>query len=250
MKARNVWRRFWLAVSAQLATVLCVACATVPRVAFAIVLCAACLDPPLSPTTTIATPAAKQSPAAWAASTTEELVLWNGEPAHSGGDGWASCQNEREGTCEARLETSAGAGRDGGSALHFTARGSEWLGFGWNWFGWWPSDAGTDISERKTFAFAIRVVGEPGLAPEPFTINVALGGSARDGQDATLAIPILDHAPGFADGGWHDVALPISAMLRGKGERFDTWRAWSFTLGAWNQGERKYEIFVDDVRFR
>lgn len=208
---------------------------------------AACLDPPLRPTSSIAAPGARglsneREPA--------ELILWNGEASHDSGAGWASCQNEREGTCKARLEELAGAGRDGGAVLHFSARGSEWLGFGWNWFGWWPEDAGTDISGRHTFAFAIKVVGRPGLAPEPFTLNVALGGSARDGQDATEAIPILDHAQGFSDGQWHEVNVPLSAMLRGKGARFDTYRAWSFTIGAWNQGQREYEIFVDDVRFR
>jgi hypothetical protein len=202
----------------------------------------ACLDPPLRASFEVAAPDAPTAPG--------ELTLWNGEPSHDSGSGWASCQNEKEGTCEARLEKVAGAGRDGGTALRFSARGSEWLGFGWNWFNWWPSDAGTDISERETFAFAIKVVARPGMAPEPFTVRVALGGSGRDGQDATEAIPILDHAEGFGDGRWHDVDVPISAMLRGKGARFDTYRAWSFSIGAWNQGEREYEIFVDDVRFR
>jgi hypothetical protein len=211
----------------------------------------ACLDPALRPASSIAAPSAETVSAG--ERTTEssgELILWTGEPSHDQGAGWASCQNEREGTCRTSLEKEAGAGRDGGAALHFEGQGSEWMGFGWNWFGWWPSHAGTDISDRKTFAFAIKVVGEPGMAPEPFTVKVALGGSARDGQDSTEVIAIVDHAEDFSDGRWHDVSLPLSAMLRGKGAGFDTYRAWSFTIGAWNQGERKYEIFVDDVRFR
>ncbi len=220
--------------------------ARLPACALALVgLSAACLDPPLRPAASLAAPSV-----AAASPPLDELILWNGEPSHDAGAGWASCQNEHEGTCDTRLEKLAGTGRDGGTALRFSARGSEWLGFGWNWFGWWPADAGTDISNRKSFAFAIKVVGRPGMAPEPFTVRVALGGSARDGEDATEAIPILDHAQGFSDGRWHDVSVPISAMLRGKGASFDTYRAWSFTIGAWNQGQRQYEIFVDDVRFR
>jgi len=210
----------------------------------------ACLAPVLRATSGRTASGASAPAGERASDASDELVLWTGEPSHDPGSGWASCQNESEGTCQTSLEKLAGAGRDGGTALRFSAQGSEWLGFGWNWFGWWPSHAGTDISSRKTFAFAIKVVGEPGMAPEPFTLKVALGGSARDGQDATEAIPIVDHAEGFSDGRWHDVSLPISAMLRGKGAGFDTYRAWSFTIGAWNQGERKYEIFVDDVRFR
>jgi hypothetical protein len=173
------------------------------------------------------------SPAASGASApaADVLWVWTGEPGHDGGSGWP------------------GAGRDRSVGLHFSAEGPEWMGFGWNWFNWWPKEAGTDISRRNSLALAIQLVGEPGQRPEPHTVKIALGGSAMDGRDATDAISIADFEPDFADGRWHDVTLPLGAMLRGKGERFDTQRAWSFTIGAWNQGERKYEIFVDDVRF-
>ncbi len=176
-------------------------------------------------------------------------LIWNGESADERGSGWASCQDERSGACQTSLAAEAGAGRGGSAGLHFNARGAEWMGFGWNWYGWWPQDAGTDISQRKSLAFAVKVVGKPGKAPEPFTVKIALGGSALGGQDSTEAIPLVDYAPDFADGKWHDVTLPIGAMLRGKGARFDTQHTWSFVIGAWNQGEREYEIFIDDVRF-
>jgi len=190
-----------------------------------------------------ASPAAEHTTAPAA----DVLWVWTGEPGHDRGSGWGSC-DERAG-CTAELLAAPGAGRDGSVGLHFSAHGPEWMGFGWNWFSWWPKEAGTDISRRNSLALAIQVVAKPGQGPEPHTVTLALGGSAQGGHDATEAIPIVDFAPDFADGHWHDVTLPIGAMLRGKGERFDTQRAWSFTIGAWNQGERKYEIFVDDVRF-
>jgi hypothetical protein len=196
-------------------------------------------------------PAARDGAASAAEHTTAEaadvLWVWTGEPGHDRGSGWGSC--DEQAGCSAELRAAPGAGRDGSVGLHFSAQGPEWMGFGWNWFSWWPKEAGTDISRRNSLALAIRVVGQPGQRPEPHTVKLALGGSALDGHDATEAIPVADFAPDFADGQWHDVTLPIGAMLRGKGERFDTQRAWSFTIGAWNQGERKYEIFVDDVRF-
>lgn len=215
----------------------------------AAVLLLGCLEPPLPANSAGESTLAAASKRAHVAAPAE-LIVWNGETAHDAGSGWASCQDERAGACETKLEALAGAGRDGGVALRFEARGSEWMGFGWNWLNWWPKDAGTDISERKSLTLAIKVKAVAGKAPEPFTIKIALGGSARDGQDATLAIPFWDHSEAFADGEWHEVTLPIGAMLRGSGEHFDTYRAWSFTVGAWNQGERQYEIFVDDVRFR
>lgn len=177
------------------------------------------------------------------------LWVWTGEPGHDGGSGWDSCQDEASARCNTELRAVPGAGRERSVGLHFSAQGPEWMGFGWNWFSWWPKEAGTDISRRNSLALAIQLVGEPGQRPEPHTVKLALGGSALDGHDATEAISIADFEPDFADGRWHDVTLPLGAMLRGKGERFDTQRAWSFTIGAWNQGERKYEIFVDDVRF-
>jgi hypothetical protein len=188
------------------------------------------------------------SPEAPRAGAADALWVWTGDAGHDGGSGWDSCQDERAG-CNTELRALPGVGRDQSVGLHFSGQGPEWMGFGWNWFSWWPKEAGTDISLRNSLALAIRLTGEPGQRPEPDTLQIALGGSALDGSDATEAIAIADFEPDFADGQWHDVTLPLGAMLRGKGERFDTQRAWSFTIGAWNQGERKYEIFVDDVRF-
>jgi hypothetical protein len=211
-------------------------------------LLSACLAPPGATRDGAASRSAPRGTSGATATATDVLWIWTGEPGHDGGSGWGSCQDEHT-ACSAKLRAAAGAGRDRSVGLHFSAEGPEWMGFGWNWFGWWPKEAGTDISRRNSLALAIRVAGEPGQKPEPHTVTLALGGSALDGQDATGAIPIADFEPSFADGAWHDVTLPLAAMLRGSGERFDTQRAWSFTIGAWNQGERKYEIFVDDVRF-
>jgi hypothetical protein len=180
---------------------------------------------------------------------TPALWVWTGEPGHDTGSGWDACQDEHT-RCSTELRAVPGAGREQSVGLQFSAQGPEWMGFGWNWLSWWPKEAGTDISRRNSLELAIKLAGEPGQRPEPRTLTIALGGSALDGNDATEAIAIADFDPDFADGQWHDVTLPLGAMLRGKGERFDTQRAWSFTIGAWNQGERKYEIFVDDVRFR
>jgi hypothetical protein len=203
----------------------------------------ACLVPP---------PHGAETPSAQQERTSSDaaapFVVWDGE-GHAGGSGWASCEKQRENGCEARLEPSAGAGRAGSVGLVFTARGPEWLGFGWNWFNWWPVTAGSDISGYKTLSLWIKVAGEPGKTPEPFTLRFGLGGSALGGKDQSDAVALFDFEPAFADGGWHEVRLPLSAMLRGKGERFDTQRAWSFTLGAWNQGERAYRVFVDEIRF-
>jgi len=175
------------------------------------------------------------------------LLVWDGEGTSSPAKGWSSCQ---EGTpCSTKLEAKPGAGHGGSVGLEFSAKGPEWMGFGWNWFGWYPATAGTDISPYKSLALWIKVDGAPGSRPEPETIKVTLSSSSRGGKDDTESVPINDYAPGFVDGQWHRVVLPLEPMLRGKGEAFDTSKVWALMIGAWNQGDREYTIQVDEIEF-
>ena len=48
----------------------------------------------------------------------------------------------------------------GKKTVEFHAKGTEWMGCGWNWFGWSPEDAGTDISKQKNLCFWAKVTGE------------------------------------------------------------------------------------------
>jgi hypothetical protein len=175
------------------------------------------------------------------------LLVWDGEGTGNAAKGWSSCQQGTQ--CKTALEVKPSAGHDGTNGIEFSAKGPEWMGFGWNWFGWYPATAGTDISKYKSLALWIRVDGAPGARPEPETIRVSLASSSRGGKDDTEAVPINDYAPGFSDGQWHQVVVPIEPMLRGKGEAFDTSKAWALTIGAWNQGEREYTIQVDEIQF-
>jgi hypothetical protein len=152
-----------------------------------------------------ATTAVAQKPKLAAPFAPKPLLVWDGEGVGSGGQGWSSCQ---QGTgCTATLEVKHGAGHDGGNGIEFNAAGPEWMGFGWNWFAWYPATAGDDISPYKSLALWIEVDGAPDQKPEPETIKVSLSGSARGGKDDTESVPINDYAPGFTDGAWHRVVL-------------------------------------------
>ena len=175
------------------------------------------------------------------------LLVWDGEATANVGQGWSSCQQGTE--CQTHLEVKANAGHDGSHGIQFSAKGPEWMGFGWNWFAWYPPSAGSDISPYKSLSLWIKVDGAPGRRPEPETIKVTLNGSARGGKDDSESVPINDYAPGFSDGQWHHVTLPLEPMLRGKGEAFDTTKAWALTIGAWNQDEREYTIQIDEIQF-
>jgi hypothetical protein len=191
-----------------------------------------------------ASPSPAQKPAAFSA---KRVLVWDGEGTGSQAKGWASCQDKAP--CSATLEAKAGVGKDGSHGLEFKAKGPEWMGFGWNWFGWYPPTAGTDISKHKSLSLWIKISGEPGKKPEPHTVKVTLNGSSKGGKDETEAVALNEYEPSVADGEWHKVVVPLDPMLRGKGEGFDTFKTWSITIGAWNQGEREYVIFVDEIEF-
>jgi len=175
------------------------------------------------------------------------LLVWDGEGTGAQAKGWASCQQGS--SCTTSVDVKPGAGHNGSNGLEFKAKGPEWMGFGWNWFGWYPPTAGTDISKHKSLDFWIKISGAPGKKPESYSVAVSLQGSSKGGKDETETLKIGDYAKGFDDGEWHKVVLPLDPMLHGKGESFDTSRAWSITIGAWNQGEREYTIQVDEIEF-
>ena len=175
------------------------------------------------------------------------MLVWDGEGTGSQAKGWASCQKGTN--CATSVEVKPGAGHDGSTGLEFKAKGPEWMGFGWNWFGWYPPTSGTDISKHKNLGFWIKIIGAAGKKPEPYTVTVSLQGSSKGGKDETEALKLLDYVKGFDDGEWHKVVVPLEPLLRGKGESFDTSKAWSITIGAWNQGERDYTIQLDEIEF-
>jgi hypothetical protein len=182
-----------------------------------------------------------------AALSSKPLLVWDGEGTGAQAKGWASCQKEK--SCVRSLEVKPGAGHNGSTGLEFKAKGSEWMGFGWNWFGWHPASAGTDISKHKSLDFWIRVSGAAGKKPEADSVMVSLQSSSKGGNDETAQLPINDYAPGFTDGQWRKVSVPLEALRRGKGASFDTSKAWLIAIGAWNEGEREYTIQLDEIEF-
>jgi len=178
---------------------------------------------------------------------TKPEVVWDGE-ASDRGKGWSDCQDKAN--CKSTLETKPKAGRSGSAGLEFTAKGSQWLGFGWNWFGWYPADSGTDASKREKLHLWIKVTVEPGKKkPAPEALTVALVGSSKGGKDMTEAVKLSDHATGLLDGEWHEVTVPIQALRYGKGATFDFSKVWEIDIGAWSADECEYKIALDDIGF-
>lgn len=178
------------------------------------------------------------------APTASRHVIWDGDGTGEAAKGWADCDKKPD--CRGGIEPAPGAGTNGSGGLKFHGEGPRWLGFGWNWIGWWPEDGGTDISSYKHLTFSIRVVAENAeLAPDLGSVNVSL--RCSKGQKDSAAVAVKDHAPDVLNGEWHQVKVALEEFYRGKGEEFDPKTAWEFNLGTWSESSKKFDVFIDDI---
>jgi hypothetical protein len=207
---------------------------------------AGCLCPPC-PTAAGATPVTPggglNGTAAPAASGSRQVV-WDGEGAGAGAQGWDACADPKVGC--SRVGTAPGVGVGGSTALKLHGDGTGFLGMGWNLFGWYPANAGIDMTPYSHLTFQIRAEAKsPEVAVDPASVGVLLGCSANKNDSAT--VPVERYAKGFADGKWHKVEIPITAFTKGPGARFDPQSFWEFRLATWSAAQRHFDIYIDDI---
>ena len=80
-----------------------------------------------------------------AARKTASVVVWDGDEHGGSAKEWANCN--LKGACQSSVKVVPAAGTKGSNGLEWHTTGKDWKGFGWNWFGFWPEDAGTDITK-------------------------------------------------------------------------------------------------------
>src|SRR5450432_663452 len=112
----------------------------------------ACIGPTGGP------PAAPGAPPAGAGGTSapsvgadDKALVWNGEGVGSSAKSWTGC-GKKDIPCKVTLTAVPGAGHNGSTGLRFHGEGPEWLGGGWNWFGWWPANGGSDVTAYKNLS--------------------------------------------------------------------------------------------------
>src|SRR5262245_15371534 len=209
----------------------------------------ACLSPPpAGGAATPAAPAAAEPAAAGAPSAPvaagSQTALWNGEDA-AAGKSWADCDKKDAG-CKATLTVAEGEGSKGSNALKLHGEGPGWQGCGWNWHGWWPENAGTDITGYDTFTISVKVTGaSKEKTPQASGINVSLRCSKDKKTSADAALG--KYVATAADGQWHEVTIPLNDFFGGKGAECDAHTAWEFGVGTWSGTEMNYDILIDDV---
>ena len=177
----------------------------------------------------------------------EVTLVWDGDEHGGNAKEWANC-NLKAG-CKSATKTTPGVGVNDSVALEWHAEGKDWKGFGWNWYGFWPENAGTDISGYKNLSFWIRVqADDPKQAPELKDLTVALAGSNKS-KPETAQVPLVGYIESLADQKWHEVIVPISDLTKGKGKDFDLTKTWEFRLGEYAMTDRNFTVFIDNIGF-
>lgn len=182
--------------------------------------------------------------------TTVALVVWDGESQSTIAKGWSSRDGADRPT--STLLVVAGAGHAGSTGLKWHTEGRDWTGFGWNWFAWYPSNAGTDISGYERLLFKIRIEGRaPADLPETSALTVDLGSSGGKDKKATRSAKLSNHVgPEVLDGKWHQLVIPLSALgIPTNPNGFDPRTAWEFRLGHWSTELRNFTVYLDDIGF-
>jgi hypothetical protein len=175
------------------------------------------------------------------------LVIWDGEGGGlEGGKSWADC-DKKAGPCKSTLASTAKVGKGGSKGLKFHAEGEGWQGGGWNWFGWWPENAGTDIRPYTHLTLWVQVLSKTSeTGPEPGSLGFSFGCSA--GKKGTATAILSKYEKNLLDGQWHQVTIPLTDLYVGKdGSEFDPGTAWEFRLNHWAGSPRNFDLIMDDI---
>jgi hypothetical protein len=173
------------------------------------------------------------------------MVIWNGDDVKGSAQGWGDC--DQKPSCSVNVSLVEGEGIDGSSALRVRAKGGGWLGGGWNWFGWWPENGGTDISRYDDLSMMVRVVAnDKSKLPEPGGVTVGL--RCSNGKRSSPFSSLGQRAKGLTDGKWHKVTIPMTEFRKGKeGKLFDLKTVWEFNFSTWSDSPREFDIFFDEI---
>ena len=209
---------------------------------------AGCLCPPCPGAVAAGPAAVAAAPGAVAvaapAASGSRLVLWDGDGAGSGAQGWESC--DKKDSCKVKVGADSGSGTNGSAALKLHGEGPGAILMGWNLFGWYPENAGYDMTPYTHLTFQIRVEAKSAeAAPDPASVVVLLGCSKNKNDSASISVE--RYAKGFTDGKWHKVSIPVSAFKKGNGAQFDLQSFWEFRIATWSAAPRHFDIFVDEI---
>ena len=161
-----------------------------------------------------------------------DVVMWDGDTKAVGG-GWTA---QGQATLAAENTTA----RQGQSALqwHVDAK-TYFINAGWLWMIYPLTDAqATDATGYSKLVLSLKLAG----AAKPVKLTFALDLIANGQSQVGTAVDLIALAPKLADGDWHDVAIPLSA-LGAEGKKLG-----GLTMTA-NNGANlfTYDLYLDNI---
>ena len=182
--------------------------------------------------------------------TAGSLIVWDGDTIGLKSQSWMSPTDNPE--IQSRLTNVKGAGLNGSTGLRWKASGKQWKGFGLNWFGWYPANAGTDLSGYKNLVFWIRLeYKDKAKAPRLDSFSAGLNSSTKDPKDRenTDGGNLQQFIEDISDQQWHEVVIPLKDLTKGKAVNFDLTKVWEFRFGEWNMDGWDYAVYFDNIGF-
>jgi len=167
-----------------------------------------------------------------------KLLVWNGEQ-FAGGHPWLAPPMPLN-----YFKAQTDEAKSGKTSMELRAECAGWVGGGWNWHGWYPSNAGTDVSAYANLTFWAKLEGD-----HPNSMNVKINTSTGR---STASVSIFDYVVNegdLTDGEWHEIIIPLADMTEGEGAGFDAKKAWEIGFDSWAPQVRAFSMFVDDVGF-
>ena len=174
-------------------------------------------------------------------------LVWDGDQHGGKAKEWANC-NLKD-ACTSTVKTAPQEGVNGSVGLAWHVEGKDWKGFGWNWHGWWPENAGTDISEYKNLSFWIRLRLDDPKAKAPTLGDMKVGLACSTGEKESAQVPLAGYVDSLSDEKWHEIVVPIGDLMKAEGKSFDLTKAWEFRLGEYSMDDRNFTIFIDNIGF-
>ena len=171
----------------------------------------------------------------------KDLVIWDGD-TKADGKAWTSPTSDK-----ITLKPNTKENHGGKQSLEFHGEGKDWMGYGWNWFGWWPADAGTDLSSADRVSLWVKVTGDKKPADFNFAL-ISSGGKDKKNTPPLAMTKYVKDAKPLTDGDWHQVIIPLKDIYADKTD-FDPKLAWEFDIGEFSQDDVNFSIFVDNVQF-
>lgn len=164
-----------------------------------------------------------------------KYMIWDGDGYVPGGQGWTGPNTAGDTIAVTNVDA-----HNGKKCLLFHGEGAGLIGCGWNFFGYYPPDAGVDITNYKNLSFWIKVDAPPNEGPAGLTVALNCSSSRK----ASAAANVEDYTKNLIDGRWHEVVIPLRFLYT---KDFDPKTTWELNVSTFNPDARRFDIYIDEI---